>query len=353
MPDKRVLCSRRRGRGRHPWVFSNEVQRSEGEPGPGDAVLVFDRGRLVGSALYNPHSLIAARLYSGSDEAFDSELLGSRLLAARERRRAALPGEEDFRLAHGEPDGLPGLVVDKYGDQYVVQAHSVGIDQRLELVSRALVEQLGATAVYERDDSRLREPEGLPRVERALFGEPGEAMVSENGARFRADLRHGQKTGWFFDQRVTRRRVRALARDRSCLDVFSYSGGFAVNAALGGAKRVAAVDSSAAACSLGAANAELNKVGDRCEFRCEEAFRFLESLPGPEAGFDLVVLDPPSFIKSKREKQGGLRGFRRINAAAMRLLPEGGILVTCSCSHHLSWPEMRDMLAAAAEDAGR
>lgn len=354
MTDKLVHCRRKRNRGLHAWVFSNEITGVEGAPEPGDSVRVFDRRRFVGSGMYNPHSLIAVRLYSDRDEELDLDFLKRRLAAAHEYRRAALPGESDFRLGYGEGDGLPGLVIDKYGRHYVVQVYALAIERRLELVVRALRESFEVESVFEKNDFRLRDPEGLPRREGALFGTPGrDVVISEEGVRYRVDVVLGQKTGHYFDQRVTRRRVRELAKGRRLLDVFSYSGGFAINAALGGAESAVAVDASVTAAGLGAANAGLNGVGDRCEFRVEEAFRYLGGLAhaGPE--FDMICLDPPAFIKSKKEIAGGLRGFRTINARAMRVLPPGGILVSCSCSHYLFWQDMLDMLAAAAQDAGR
>ncbi|HDQ99539.1 MAG TPA: class I SAM-dependent rRNA methyltransferase [candidate division WOR-3 bacterium] len=349
-----VHCRRRKHRGLHPWVFSNEVVSVEGRPEPGDTVRVFDRREFLGSGMYNPHSLIAVRLYSDREREFDLDFIKERLRAAREYRGEVLSGEEDYRLCYGEGDGLPGLVVDKYGRHFVVQSHALAVERRLELVTRALLDSFEVESVYEKNDFRLRDPEGLPRREGPLHGVPGRQVpIAEAGARFQVDIALGQKTGWYFDQRVTRRRVREFARGRRFLDVFSYSGGFAVNAALGGAETVVAVDSSVTATGLGAANAAHNGVAECCEFRLEEAFRYLTGLARDRGGFDMVCLDPPAFIKAKREREGGLRGYRTINTLAMRLLPPGGILVTSSCSHHLFWQDFLDMLVGAARDAGR
>lgn len=354
MPEKKVLTARKRSRKHHPWVFSNEVSGTEGEPRTGDTVLVYDRGRFIGSGLYNANSLIQVRLYSALNEDLDEVLLRRRFLAAAELRAAELPGETDFRLTFGESDRLPGLVIDKYGSHFAVQNYSAGMDLRRDVVARALVAEFDAECVYEKDDFRLREPEGLDRREGALYGQPAErVIISENGARFQVDIRSGQKTGWYFDQRVTRRRVRELAKGRRFLDVFCYTGGLAINAALGGAQRVVAVDSSAAACAIASENAALNRVGGLCEFSAADAFAFLKNLPGFDGEFDMICLDPPAFIKSRKEKSAGLRGFRVVNALAMKALPRNGILVSCSCSHYLFWQDMVDMLAAAAQDAGR
>ncbi len=354
MPEKAVFVSRKRSRGRHAWVFSNEVQRTEGNPGLGDTVRVYERSRLVGSGLYNPHSLIRIRLYSDKDEELDAEFIKRRLQAAYEYRLAQLPGETDFRLVYGESDGIPGLVVDKYGNHFVVQIYAAAMELRKELIVRALLETFPCESVYEKNDFRLRETEGLERREGLLYGRvPERVAISENGARFYVDLAQGQKTGYYYDQRVTRRRVRELAKGKRFLDVFCYTGGFAVNAALGGAREVVGVDGSAAAVQLATANAKLNNVGDVCRFEVAEAFEYLGALSRGEPRYEVICLDPPSFIKSRKEKEAGVRGFRVINALAMKALPAGGVLVTCSCSHYLFWQDMLDMLVAAAQDAGR
>jgi 23S rRNA (cytosine1962-C5)-methyltransferase len=354
MPDKTIHISRKRARRRHAWVFSNEVRRTEGDPQTRDTVLVRERDELVGSALYNFNSLIRARLYSPENEDFDADFLLRRLRTAQEYRATYLPGESDYRLCYGESDGLPGLVVDRFGDHFVVQFFAAGIDERRDLVVRALVEGFGAKSVVERNDFRLRDLEGLERREATLHGDAAAGMeISENGVRFAVDTTRGQKTGHYFDQRETRRRVRTLSRVRAVLDLFCYSGGLAINAALGGAERVVGVDSSAHACGLAQANAELNGVADRCSFEVADASGFLRDSTAKGGGFDMICLDPPAFIKSKRERENGMRGYRSLNASAMKCLAPGGVLVTCSCSHHLSWQDMLDVLARAAQDSGR
>jgi len=351
MPDKSVQVSRKPERARHGWVFSNEVRRSEGDPRTGDSVKVFDRGKFIGSGLYNANSLISVRLYSAGDEELGQELISSRLKVAYQYRTSALPHESDFRLCYGESDRLPGLVIDKYGKQFAVQAYSAGMDQRLGVIAGVLEQGFGAECVYEKNDFRLRGIEGLARKTGVLAGSPGpRAEIAEGGVRFAASIETGQKTGFYFDQRLTRQKFRELARGRKVLDVFSYSGGFAVNAALGGAEHVMAVDSSAPACELARANAALNGVAERCEVIAADAFEFLS---GAKPGFDLICLDPPSFAKSARERMRGLRGFARLNTMAMRLLSKDGMLVTCSCSNHLSWQDLAQSLARAASDTGR
>jgi len=262
-----VFAERRKSRRLHLWVFSNEVARVEGNPGPGDVVSVHDHGTFTGNAIYSPHSLIRARIFSSDRRDLDQPLLKQRIQGALDYRRRVLPEENDFRLVYGESDMLPGLVIDKYGDHLALQVYAAGMEQRLDRIVAALRELFPVASVYARNSFRLREHEGLPQYEKPLAGAPPDsALIREQGVRFNVDVTHGQKTGFYFDQRITRRRVRALSAGRSVLDLFCYSGGFAVNAALGGATSVLAVDSSEPAIALGRRNAELNGVGERVQF---------------------------------------------------------------------------------------
>ncbi len=354
MPDKTVHVVRKKSRGQHAWVFSNEVTKTEGSPGPGDTVQVLDRKRLLGSGIYNPHSLIRVRLYSEQDEELDAAFLKRRIEAALQYRKAMLPGENDFRLMFSESDRVPGLVIDKYGNHFVLQTYALGLDMRHDLVVAALREVFDVASVIEKNDFRLRDPEGLPRRAGVLFGTPeSRIVISESGVKFYVDAAGGQKTGYYFDHRLTRRKVRELSAGRKILDVFSYTGSFAINAALGGAESVLAVDASAAAATIATDNSVLNGVADKCQFATDNAFTALAELDAQGRKFDLINLDPPAFIKAQKDKNAGMRGYRQINALAMKLLPAGGILVSSSCSHYLFWQDMLDMLVAAAQDVGR
>jgi 23S rRNA (cytosine1962-C5)-methyltransferase len=345
-----VSVSRKAWRRLHPWIFSNEVRQVEGKPGSGDVVAVTERGRHIGSAIYSPHSLIRARLFTADDQDLDFDFLTRVLAVALHKRREWFPDEQDYRLAHGESDGLPGLVVDKFGEHLVLQVYAQGFESRLDVVVAALREQFKVESVTAKNDFALREVEGLPRYERVLFGTvPDCVTMNEGGSRFQLDITGGQKTGFYLDQRPNRARVRDLASGRSVLDVFSYSGGFSVNAALGGARSVLAVDSSATACELVTRNAGLNGVGDRVRTRCGDAFEVLRGLNSEGQHFDLIVVDPPAFAKSQRDRPKAIRGHRDVNLLAMRLLKPGGILLSCSCSHHISWDDLADALAQASQ----
>lgn len=354
MPQAVAQVVRKQARSQHPWVFSNEVRRVDGDPRMGDTVLVYQGRRLLGSGMYNPHSLIRIRLYSKEIQDFDRPFIAGRLRLAASRRKCWLPGEEDYRLCYGESDGLPGLVVDKYGQVFVIQAYSAAIDQRQQLVTEVLAAEFGAVSVYERNDFRLRLIEGLQRRTGCLRGTPEAGhVISESGARFLVDIACGQKTGFYFDQRLTRRKVRELASGRRVLDVHCYTGAFSVNAALGGAVNVLGIDSSAVAVAMAEKNAALNGVGDRCAFRAADAEQAMTELQVQNQRFDLVLLDPPSLVPVQRDKPAGVRVYRRLNSLAMGLVERNGLLITSSCSHHLSWDDFSALLIRAAIDAGR
>ncbi|MGQ9708554.1 MAG: class I SAM-dependent rRNA methyltransferase, partial [bacterium] len=271
MLTKAVYTVRKNCWSGHPWIYSSEVRRVESEAQlvgseplckdqiPGELVRVYDRNRFIGSGMFNPHSLIAVRLYSERDEELNEDLITARIEAAYRYRQKRLPGEEDFRLVYGESDRLPGLVIDKYGSHFAVQVYAAGFDNRLDMVVNSLCRLFAVRSIFEKDDIKLREPEGLKRRERLLYGTPErEILISENGVKFYVDIVSGQKTGYFFDHRLTRRKVRKLAKNRRVLDVFCYTGSFAINAALGEAKEVKAIDISPDACARARDNAVLN-----------------------------------------------------------------------------------------------
>jgi 23S rRNA (cytosine1962-C5)-methyltransferase len=349
-----IRIARRAARRQHPWVFSNEVLSVSGRPAAGDAVVVIERDRLAGSAIYSPHSLIRGRLFTSERRELDLEFVNERLTAAVRRRSEWLPAEQDYRLVHGESDGLPGLVIDRYGRHFALQAYSAGMDRRLPLIIDGLRSLLDVQAIWAKNDFALRDLEGLPRSESVLLGSTsGEVLVSEGGVRFRVDIAGGQKTGFYFDQRVNRGRIRSLSAGKSVLDLFAYSGGFAVNAAVGGAERVTAIDSSEPACELAVENAALNGVAGRIVVQCRDAFDAVRELHSEKKMFDLIIVDPPAFARSQRDKPRALRGYRDVNLQAMRLLAPGGILLSCTCSQHVSWTDLAEVLIQAAQASRR
>jgi 23S rRNA (cytosine1962-C5)-methyltransferase len=336
-------------------VFSNEVDTQQTpltrfEPGALARVLAHN-DRPLGLAYVNPASLICARLLESwripDQPWFEARLRGA--LALRER----LFAEPYYRLVYGESDGLPGLVVDRFGDTCVAQIGTAGMERLKAPLAAALAAVLGTRALLFKNDSGARELEGLVSYVEQAAGEPADlAAVHEDGLRFEAPLRDGQKTGWFFDQSANRRAlVKYIRRGARVLDVFSYVGAWGVRAAASGAGEVLCVDSSATALELAAANARTN--GREVATRKGDAFEVLEALAGERARFDVVIVDPPAFAKRKKDLPKALAAYRRLNQLALRVLEADGVLVSCSCSQHLHAEDLQDAIGKAARGAER
>lgn len=339
------------------WVYRTEVNGVAGEDfEPGDVVRVVDaRGQVVGKGFINPRSMILVRLLTDDpDEPVDEDLLVRRLLRAWDFRRRVLEDTGSCRVVFAEADLLPGLIVDKYEDVLVVQMLALGIERWRPVLLRALDELFMPLGIYERNDVPLREREGMPRRAGFIKGpfDP-RVRIRENGIPLWVDVARGQKTGHFLDQRENRAALRPYARGARVLDAFCHTGGFAVHAAVYGAAWVDAVDSSAEALELARANAELAGVAERVRLHRADAFEFLRARAAAGERYDLVILDPPAFAKSRRALDGAYRGYKEINLQAMRLLVPGGILVTCSCSSPVTFSMFEQVLADAAADAGR
>lgn len=382
-PYPRVVVSRKAARslaGGHPWVFEGEVLRTEPAPADGreaengDVVDVFEEnGTWQGAGLLSEKSKIRVRIVTRNandrvDEAFWRRraqwawqhrvtTMGSRALAGCE------PDTNACRVVFSEADGFPGLVVDRYEDVLVAQVGTFGMDRLRPVVYRAVIEALRADgqevrALYERNDAPSRAKEGLP-LEKGWWGglptpDSPRVLVRENGLSFDLDIENSQKTGFFLDQKYNRRAVREIAAGRRVLDCFCHVGPFGLNAAAGGAEHVRCVDVSATAIELARENARLNGLGERMSFTCANVLDYLPELARDrsrlreEGGpFDLIVLDPPAFTKSRGTVAHAARGYREINYEALRLLPRGGYLATCSCSHFMT----RDLLAKAIAEA--
>ncbi|MDO3379237.1 class I SAM-dependent rRNA methyltransferase [Geoalkalibacter halelectricus] len=340
----------------HPWVFSNEIQRVEGAPEPGDSVAVHSaRGAFLGCGHYNPRSLISVRLLSSKPQDIDlPEFFQARIAQALAYRRATYGELDGVRLVYGESDFLPGLVVDRYGPVLSLQFLSLGMDRRRDLIVAALQKLLEPRAVVARNDVGVRELEGLPQQVEVLAGEvPEQVMVSENGLRFAVDILGGQKTGHFLDQKENHQALRDRVGDGRVLDLFCYSGAWAVHAAHYGAREVLGVDISAAALALARGNAERNGLAERCRFTQGDVFEVLRDLAAQGERFDTIVLDPPAFVKSKKRLAEAVRGYLTINRRAMELLAPGGFLFTCSCSYHMERELFLDTLRQAAAKANR
>jgi 23S rRNA (cytosine1962-C5)-methyltransferase len=344
---------------RHPWIFSGAVQKVNGEPGSGDTVAVRDAaGKVLASAAYSPKSQIRARVWTfDPGESVDGEFFRNRIqkaLALREALPAAKHANA-LRLVNGESDGLPGLVVDRYADVLVAQFLAAGVERWRDPILDLLMELSGCEALYERSDAEVRKLEGLePRAGFARGNRnASRCPIIEYGLNFRVDVEQGQKTGFFLDQRENRQRVRALAAGREVLDGFAYTGGFSIAALAGGAKRVTAVESSAAALEVAKENLAANTLdGSKVEFVQADVFSHLRLLRDRNAKFDLVVLDPPKFAPTAAQVQKAARAYKDINLWALKLLAPGGLLATFSCSGGVSAELFQSIVAGAALDAG-
>jgi 23S rRNA (cytosine1962-C5)-methyltransferase len=343
--DRRIL----RG---HPWVFSNEIERTPDGFDPGDIVDVLDSaGRFIGRGYINNRSLIAVRILTRKQEAIDRDFFHAKIKAARELRNAFGFGDS-FRAVFSEGDGLPGLIVDKFGSTLVVQSSTAGIDRRLDDILAALIDEYAPGAIAIRNDTASRELEGLPQEKKVALGEiAGPVPFEESGLKYEIDVLEGQKTGFFLDQRENRQALQKLVTGRRTLDCFCYVGAWSLNAARFGAAEVTGIDSSRKAIEHAIANAALN--GLSVNFKTADVFEELRSLEKQHERFGCIILDPPAFVKSRARVREGLKGYKEINFRGMKLLDQGGFLVTCSCSYHIDENLFTEMLIDAAYSAGR
>ncbi len=348
----------RRLRAGHLWVYSNEVdikQTPLKDLEPGCAVSIEDsRGHAIGSGYVNPHSLICARLVSRDPKyTLDKSLLVHRINIALSLRDT-LFSTPFYRLIHGEGDSLPGLVVDRFGEVLVVQITTAGMERHKDDIIEALQQVLKPTAIVLRNDSGSRKLEGLESYINTAHGRlPDELVIEENGARFAIDPLGGQKTGWFFDHRMNRARMQQYVKGQRVLDVFSYIGGWGIEAAVAGASEVMCVDASQTAIDRIHQNAELNGLGDTVASLQGDAFEALKNLRQAREHFDVVIIDPPAFIKRKKDFKEGLNAYHRINQMAMQVLNKGGYLVSASCSWHLKQEQLRDTILKSSRHVDR
>ena len=345
--EKRLLAG-------HSWVYANEVQRVEGKDKNGALAAVYAAdGRYIGSGYINHASKILVRLFLRHPVEDEKQFYLTRLKECAEyRRKLGHAYDNCCRLVFAEADGLPGLIVDKYGEYLVMQCLSLGIRQRKELIAQCLFELFSSKGIYERSDAAVRAKEGLPPEKGVLLGEvPDEIIVEENGLKMSVDVKNGQKTGYFLDQKENRRAIRPYCADGEVLDCFCNSGGFSLNAAMT-AKSVIAADISPAALENVQRNCRLNGI-ENVTVRCGDVFGLLREYKKENRRFDAVILDPPAFCKSASEVKDAFRGYKDINILGMKLVRPGGFLVSCSCSHYMTATLFEKMLAEAAVQSGR
>jgi 23S rRNA (cytosine1962-C5)-methyltransferase len=342
--------------GGHPWAYSNEIAMDAATKALAPGSLVTLRtagGETLGGAIFNPHTLVSARILDRDPaQTIDEGWFTARLTAAL-RLRESLFDAPYYRLIHAEADGLPGAILDRFGDVLVCEINTAGLARLEGELLAACARVLRPQAIILRNDSASRRLEGLAEEQRIVGAVSLPIEIAENGARFLIDPVGGQKTGWFFDQRDNRRFMARLASGRSVLDLFCFAGGFAIQAALAGAREVLGIDRSEPALALARASAELNGVGERCRFERGEVFERLEQLVGAGKRFDIVIADPPAFVKSRKDLGAGLRGYRKLTRLAAAVVAPGGFLFIASCSHNVEIAVFAEAVRRGAADAGR
>jgi 23S rRNA (cytosine1962-C5)-methyltransferase len=344
--ERRILAG-------HPWVFSNEIREIINTPSQGDIVELRDAGGVcLGYGFYHPHSLIAFRFLSANPEPIDTGFFTRRIQMAQSLRESLFPGSTCYRLVHGEADFLPGLIIDRYNDHFVIQALAAGMDARLDSICDALESLFHPASIVERNEASARSLELLPLRKGVLRGTPARTKIVIDGVRFLVDPADGQKTGFFLDQRTNRLAIRQFSPNARVLDCFCNDGGFALHAATAGARSVLGVDSSLDAIKRAQQNAALNGV-ENASFRQADAFEALSGLAGSDDQFDLIILDPPSFTKSKKNVVTAKKGYRDLHRAAFPLLAKGGFLATASCSHHILSDTFMDVINTTARECNR
>ncbi len=341
--------------GRHPWVFSGALKNIPDGLASGTPVkLVNKEGGFLAQGYFNSYSQIAVRLWSWDEnETVDEKFFEKKISDAYALRKQLVASKktDSYRLVHSENDLLPGLIVDKYGEYLVLQFHTTGIEFWKDAIVKALKKVLEPTGIYERSDVRTRGIEGAEKKAGLLFGKvPERIKISENGYKFWVDVMGGQKTGFFLDQRDKRQALAKYAEDKTVLNCFSYSGGFSVYALGAGAKHVVSVDASESALELAVENVKLNKLDvKKCDFVCGDVKQYLfDANQEEKKKFDVIVLDPPAFVKDRHKVKEGLMGYKKINEMALRILPSNGVLVSASCSAHVTLSDFRYMLSESA-----
>ena len=346
----------RRIKAGHLWIFSNEIDTQKvslKDFRPGEEVQVFTHaGNFLASGYINPRSLISVRILSRKPKYSFSELLASRFAEAGALREEIFSAPY-FRMVFAESDFLPGLIVDRFQDILSVQLTTAGMDARKDLIERSLLDQTGARAIIWKNDLSARTLEGLDRHTEFTGQPPEQGFVIENEHKFTFPLLTGQKTGWFYDQRENRLKFARLCADKKVLDIFSYVGAMSIYAAIAGAKQVVAIDSSKTALEFARENSLLNGVEHKLKTVCADAVAVMKEMIRTREKFQAISLDPPAFIKRKKDRKNGIKAYLKLNDLGIKLLAKGGYLVTCSCSQHLSLNELINVIRQAAQKNGR
>lgn len=338
----------------HLWIFSNEILDIEGDPGNGDIVGIFDsRQYFLGTGFYNRNSLIAVRILSYENITDLKELFQDRISSAFALRKHIYPERNSFRMVFSESDFLPGLIIDKYNSTCVMQIYSAGMEKNIGLLTAVLKDDFGAENIFTRNEEYFRKLEGLPAENKVYLGEMRKEIISDGSVKFEIDFEKGHKTGFYFDQSDNRFFIERFVKDRTVLDGFCNSGGFGLHAAKAGASSIAFVDSSSNEINNSRINFGLNKLLTTSEFIVSDVFNYLESCINENKYFDIVMIDPPAFAKNRKSVPAAKKGYERLNRLALKVLNKNGLLVTSSCSHHISENDFIQIINQAAAKSGK
>ncbi len=354
MPAKITLKrnEERRIRSGHLWIFSNEIEKTDDKIETGDAVEVFDsKENFLGTGFYNKNSLISVRLLCKNKIDDLHSFFKEKLNNAFKLRKEFYPNLNSFRLVFSESDFLPGLIVDKYNNTFVLQIHSFGMGKNISTIVRALKEDFGAENIFSKNESYFRKLEGLPEEDEIYFGEMKSELISDGSINYKIDFEKGQKTGFYFDQRDNRFFIEKFTSGKTVIDAFCNSGGFGLHAAKAGAASIKFVDSSSFEIESAKNNFDLNDLKSESEFIVSDVFDYFEKLITEKNRFDVVMVDPPAFAKSKKQLPAAKKGYEKLNRLALQCLNQNGFLVTSSCSHHVTKEDFIQIVTEAARKA--
>jgi 23S rRNA (cytosine1962-C5)-methyltransferase len=344
----------RRIRSGHLWVFSNEIDKIEDDPQNGEIVSVFDnKGEFIARGFFNKNSLIAVRVIDYSQHSELKELIKKKILTAHKLRKSFYPGRESFRLVFSESDFLPGLIIDKYNNTFVLQVYSFGMEKNIELVVEILKEEFTAKNIFTLNENHFRQIEGLTVEDKIYTGQIEDELIDDGSIKFKIDFSKGQKTGFYFDQTDNRFFIEKLCKGKTVLDTFCNSGGFGLHAAKAGAEETTFVDSSSTAIQSAKENFNLNGFKNKTEFIIEDVFNYLGKTSLQRKTFDVVMVDPPAFAKNKKNLNQAKKGYEKLNKLALSIINSGGFLVTSSCSYHLPEYDFISIINSAAMKSKR
>jgi len=344
----------RRIKAGHLWIFSNEIDKVENNPENGDSVEVYDaKNEFLGTAFYNKNSLISGRILSSDHIKDFKSFIKERILKAYSLRKEFYPGNESYRLVFSESDFLPGLIIDKYNQTFVLQIYSFGMQKNIQTIVEVLKEDLNAENIFSKNEEYFRRLEGLPETDELYLGEIKTEIINDGSVYYKIDFQKGQKTGFYFDQRDNRTFIEKFVKGKNVIDAFCNSCGFGLHAARTGAESIVFVDSSSFEIKSAKENFALNNFSNKADFIVGDVFDYFEKLSSEKKKFDVVMIDPPAFAKSKKNLKTAIKGYEKLNKLSMNLVERGGFLLTSSCSYHLSKEEFIQIISRAAVKAQR